>query len=183
MKKVEFLLMQLEGFLYLSYPYILNFFNDLPEDASEIADEDLKLIYNWRNGSKINSVVNIGKYQFCNFGYFLPYDEAVKYQESFIEEKYFNNKNYFPFMASLGGDFLLIDKTKKKSKVFLYSPNLLVNEPIVTYDSIENFIETIYECFNKGAYKYDKETYLEIDDELERKLTLKLNRNSKFWSN
>jgi hypothetical protein len=170
LKKVEFLLIQLEGFLYLNYPSLLDFFNEALEDVNEIiADDDLRLFYKWRNGSKISSVNNLGKNQFCSFGYLLPLDDADRYQKNFNEENYFNNKNYFPFLASLGGDFLLIDKTKRKSGIFLYSPNLLVNEPLVIYNDIDCFLETVYECFNQRAYKYDTEFYLEVNDDLEKK--------------
>jgi hypothetical protein len=182
MKRVEFLLIQLEGFLYLNYPNILDIFNDYLEDTNDIADDDLKVFYKWRNGSKTSSVSRIGKGQFCSFGYFLPLGESNRYQKAFNEEKYFNNKNYFPFVASLGGDFLLIDKTKRRSKVFLYSPNLLANEPQVIYNNIECFLETVYECFNQRAYKYDAEFYLEVNDELEKKISQKLNDKSQFWN-
>jgi hypothetical protein len=181
MKRVEFLLIQLEGFLFLNYPNILDFFNDSLEDTNDNGDDDLRLFYKWRNGSKINSIRSIGICQFCSFGYFLPLGESNQYQKTFNEENYFN-KNYFPFVASLGGDFLLIDKTKKKSKVYLYSPNLLVNEPLVIYNNIECFIETVYESFIQRAYKYNHEFYLEVNDELEKRISQKLNDKSQFWN-
>jgi hypothetical protein len=181
MEKIEFLLIQLEGLIYTTYPTLLNFFNDSISISHKFNDNSLLKFYEWRNGTKINLINNIGVFQFCSFGYFLSYEDCLIFQKQFIEERYFNKENYFPIVASLGGDFLLVDITKPKSKVYLYSPSLLINDPMEVYSSLDSFIKTVYECFAKEIYKYDNEYYLQIDYELEKEITIKFNSEIEYW--
>lgn len=182
MKRIEFLLIQLEGILYIEYPTLYyNLFNNPSNEKYKFLDDSLSLLYKWRDGMDIAQIDNLGRYQFCGCGYFLPYQEAEVYKNQFLKEKYFDKNSYFPIVASLGGDFLLVDCNKKKSKVYLYSPGLIINSPMEIYASLESFIETIYECFRQKAYTYDKNFYLQIDHDLEKEITLKFNPHSKFW--
>src|SRR5690606_28834809 len=174
MKKIEFLLIQLEGFLYLEYPALYStLLNDAMSEEHHFADDSISLLYRWRNGMDITQVDKIGRYQFCSFGYFLPFLEAQAYHEQFIKEKYFDKDSYFPIVASLSGDFLLIDNSKKRSKVYLYSPGLIINDPMEVFLSTESFVQTVYECFIQKAYTYDKDFYLQINDDLEKEIALK----------
>lgn len=180
MKKIEFLLIQLEGFYYLNYPDVLNLYNP-PDNNIIFKNESLLEIYKWRNGINNTLLDKIGQYEFCSFGHLLSFQEGKKYAQSFINENIFGKKKLFPIIASLAGDFLLIDSTIKNSKIYIYSPNLFITKPIEVYNSIENFIETIYECFNKGIYQYDNNRFLIIDDEKEKEISIKYNPKSEFW--
>jgi hypothetical protein len=183
MKKIEFLLIQLEGFLYSTYPELLNYFYEPISVPTNVAEESILKLYEWRDGSKINMIEEIGLFQFCSFGYFLSFRDGLSFKNQFNLDGVFNNKNYFPIIASLGGDFLLVDLSKKRSKVYLYSPNLLINNPIEIFSTVENFIETVYECFLKVGYNYDSQFYLEIDNEIEREIALKINPKIEYWKN
>jgi len=181
MNKVEFLLIQLEGMFYLECPDLYyNFLND-GIDNHRFSDNSLNMLYQWRNGMKIAQIEETGKYEFCGLGYFLPYAEARAFQKQFIEDKCFDKDSYLPVIASLGGDFLLVDTKKKSSKVYVYSPGLLIDHPMEAYASIESFVEAVYECFRQKAYRYDEDCYLQINDELEKEITLKYNPMSAFW--
>lgn len=183
MTKTEFLLIQLEGFFYTTYPKYFEFLNESNVDLKiESKDNSLILLYNWHDGTDVGAIDKIGKMQFCSFGYFIPYAEATVYKKFFIENDCFkNSKNFFPIIASQTGDFLLIDITKRKSKVYLYSPHLLLNSPEVIFDNVECFIETVYACYIKKAYYFDEAYNLMVNYDIEKQVAQKLNQNSPFW--
>lgn len=181
MRKIEFLLIQITGFMFLNSPEALKFFNSPIEEFIDIPNKDLEYLYQWKNGNNLQKIKDSETYEFCSFGYFLSYEEALEYQKEFITDNYFKTKGYFPIIASLKGDFLLIDITKKNGKVYIYSPGLLINEPMEIYQSIEAFIETIYQCYYQKAYKYNQSSHLEVNFELENSIALKLNPKSEYW--
>ncbi|HTO15168.1 MAG TPA: hypothetical protein VLZ83_05330 [Edaphocola sp.] len=181
MKKTEFFLIQLEGFFYLNYPTLLNCFQDSLETPFAFENTSLNLLYSWANGMELDTDLPLDKMAFCSFGYFLSFEEGTSYEKSFNEEDYFVNKNLFPIVASRTGDFLLVDSMKTNGKVYLYSPSLLIIEPIIVYENIERFVITMYECFSQFAYSYDNDFFLVVNDELEKAITIKLNPSSEFW--
>lgn len=182
MKKVEYFLIQLEGYFYLNYPFIFELFNESNDTNNlDTINSDFKELYHWYNGCNTLEYAVNELVEFCTFGYFLSIEDGKKYQKEFIDNKYFDNINLFPFIASFSGDFLMIDLSKRNGEIFLYSPELLIIEPIEVYESIESFIETIYNCYEKKAYTFNKSRNLEIDYELEQSIVRKFNSKISFW--
>lgn len=182
MKKVEYFLIQLEGYFYLNYPFILDLLNE-PIDTNNLntINANFKELYNWYNGCNTSEYTVDELVEFCTFGYFLSIEEGKKYQKEFIDNKYVDNVNLFPFIASFTGDFLMIDLSKPNSEIFLYSPELFIVNPIEVYESIESFIETIYNCYEKKAYTFNESNILEINHELEQAIIRKFNSKTSFW--
>lgn len=181
MSNAAYLLLKLEKHFKITYSDLFTLFNKGIEPENEIKCESLKDLYKWNNGITITSETPLGKYEFCSWGYFLPYSQAKSFQDINNESGYYENKSYLPFISSLAGEELLVDISIENSAVLIYSKALLINDPIEIFTSIDHFIETVYYCFKLGAYKYDKSYYLKVDDNLETRIAKRINKNSEYW--
>lgn len=150
----------------------------------DISNDELKKLYQWRNGIKVDTGKYVGEFDFCSHGKMLPLEEAIVHYEAYIKDSLWK-KNYFPLFTTNAGDYLLydIDKNSKTyGMLLLYSPSLLIVEPETAYDSLENFFETIISCYQQGIYKFNEsDNTLEVDFDRESKITSKKNPKSDYW--
>jgi hypothetical protein len=120
------------------------------------------------------------QFDFCSFGHLLPIKIAIDEYNDDNNMIVLNHKSMFPIFASEFGDFLMID-IKKGSKtfnqIFLYSPSLLINEPIVIFDNLESFLKTLEECLVAHVYDYDSNFNIVVMDYAKEKNIIKKNNN------
>lgn len=179
MNKVDFALIHLDSTFEVNYPnYLDNYFN-IPIEI-QLKNKGLSSLYAWKNGNKIEALAKNNSYEFCSFGYFVPYELAVDFME--------NNKDYFeigkrkllPIIADLKGDFLLVDTADNSSPVFIVSPSLMITEPEEIFTSLDKMLYSIAICFEKKAYTFINNN-LQIDYDLEKAIFKKYD-SSKFWN-
>lgn len=149
-----------------------------------INDENIKELYHWKNGIKVDESTHVGEVDFCSNGKMLPLEEALVHYELCTKDNLWGN-NFFPLLSSNAGDFLLYN-TDRKSKTYgmlcFYSPSLLIVEPETSYDSIESFCKTVIACYQQEAYKYNEsDNRLEVSDDDEFKISSEKNPRSEYW--
>lgn len=163
----------------VSYEYITEIVNEF-----DLIDDNIKNLYHWRNGIKRDTGKYVGQFDFFSFGKMLPLEEALVHYKIYMNGGSWPS-NYFPLFTTNAGDYLLYDSDKKSKTygmLFLYSPSLLITEPKTAYDSLESFFQTVIQCYQQGAYRFNHSSnILEIDDEREWEISTKLNPNSKYW--
>ena len=101
------------------------------------------------------------------------YTRAIKNNEY---EKYF-----FPVFSD--NSFLInLDNTSNNfGQIFIFSPSLVIIEPISYYDSLKSAFCTILTCIKEKAFWYDNDGFFEYDPNLRKEITKKLNPNSDYW--
>jgi hypothetical protein len=180
MNKIDYALIQLEGTLTVSFEeYIDCYFNEPIEiDCKNIG---LSSLYAWRNGNKIEEISKDDSYEFCSFGYFLPFDVGLNFMKSNEDYFLFGKRKLFPIISNFKGEFLLVDISDTKSPVFILSPSLMITEPEIIFKSIDVMILSFAVCFGKNAYSFI-EKKLVIDFDMESAIVQKYD-NSSFWKN
>ncbi|MFD2919974.1 SMI1/KNR4 family protein [Terrimonas rubra] len=195
MDKMKTVLKELEIFLSESdCPLLTHFQGGI--SASEVADtfsnlkfpirDDIKQLYEWKNGVSDLFKKKTGEIELFSSGIMMPLELAtsmyvleVKVQKSF-------KKEFFPLFTSGGGDYILIhlDESKKTyGQLFLYSPAILLSsKPMTIYDSLTTLFQTILNIYQRGGYFFSKsDKSLEIDYDIEKEISIKLNSKSDFW--
>lgn len=141
------------------------------------ATEDLKALYQRRNGMAYQNIPS-GKLSFGVNGGFFPLDTSIEmYQQHFREQ--------FPFFFPIFWDdsFLisLDSKSADYGKVFIYSPSLLILEPQSCFDSLAGMIKTFSKCFETGIFGYDDEEFFTSTGDRYWDVMKKMNPNSEYW--
>jgi hypothetical protein len=94
-----------------------------------------------------------------------------------------------PLMTNKKGDFIVVDldeKSRNYGKLMacvtgeFFFDTTEYSKLVSIYDSAETFIKTIDECYKVGAYQLCGRI-INIDKEMERKVSEKLNPQSDFW--
>jgi hypothetical protein len=127
----------------------------------KISSIEIEKLYHWRNGMIHDSTKYIGEFDFCSQGKMLPLQDAIRHYKTYVEDRIWR-ENLFPIITTYGGDYLLLDVDKDSKTygvLFLYSPNLLLVEPLPAYDNIGTFFETVVECY---VWEYTSTTTLQI---------------------
>ena len=185
-KKLENLLRELK------HPLINDF--ELQEEIDEInyllkynklyIDEQLIELYLWKGGINGASIYNGEFKELFSGGSFID----IRSANSLLSLDKLTNKIYLkklPFIQSITGDTISIDldpKSKTKGQLFILAPAITLSGDFETiYDSIESWIDTIIECYEKKAYILDEQGVLKIDYDLEKSISAKLNPKSEFW--
>jgi len=150
-----------------------------------ITNDKLVTLFGWRNGVKdMYNGSKIEEFELFPEAIMLSLEEAINHYKVSIEQKLWEG-GLFPMFSNGGGDYLLFDCNKNSVSyevVLLYAPSLLLNEkPESIYDSIENLIQTVINCFNQKAYKFDVKGLMDVDYDLKYKISTKLNPNSSYW--
>jgi hypothetical protein len=149
-----------------------------------INNNELRKLYQWRNGIKVDTGKYVGEFDFCSQGKMLPLEEAINHYTAYLKDSLWR-KGCFPLFTTNAGDYLLYDIDESSSTygmLLLYSPSLLIVEPETAYDSLENFFETVIACYNQGIYKFNETSNtLEIDQDKEFEVSSKMNLHSEYW--
>lgn len=151
-----------------------------------IEDDIISAFYRWKNGVSYNINEPTLLYEFCSFGVMLPLEFIS--QICIPEDEYYEwEPHFFPIIGNYQGDYLLYNSDKNSSTygmLHLYSAALLlVDEKITYYDSIETMVQSIIDCFESGAYRYNATNLegLTIDDEKAIEINKKNNPLSEYW--
>lgn len=149
--------------------------------------KDFVDFYQWKDGQKLNLFTKGAfEYELTSFGNFFDIDTLLSF---FILEKVtkklpYENK-YLAFFFNSCGDRIVIDlkeKSKTFGRLFIFAPSVtLSSKPMQIFDSIECMVDTIIECYQKGAYKIDNGKLI-IDFDLESRIAQEINPNSEFWN-
>ncbi len=172
---------------------ILNRF-EVSEEKNEIIDrfnnikldinDDLVNLYSWRGGINGASVYDGSFVELFSFGSYIDISSAMSLL--LLDRNSLKiYKGKLPFIQSTTGDTVSIDLSKNsatKGMLLLFAPSITLSSDFVTlYDSVEKWLETILECYHQKAYILDSNNFLEINFELENKISKKINVNSDFW--
>ena len=190
------LLHELESFLRKSHYSIINKFDDGKQDVEIYeflkklnfqARKDFVELYSWRNGIKgLFQGAAINQLELFANGIMLPLEYAISLYllEVKVQNKF--KKYFLPIFTNGGGDYILMNfdsKSKSYGQLFLYSPSLLMTEdPMSIYDSLETLFETILFIYKENGYVFKSEV-LEVNYEIENKISRQLNIRSEFWKN
>jgi len=143
-------------------------------------------LFSWRNGLKAEILENepLGKLWVLQMGAFAPFEFALEDYLQFVAAGYWK-EHYFPLFGSGGGDYYLIDCNPASSiynMVLFYSPSDVDFDGYITvYDSLPQLVQSVIACYTSGAYRVDKENYLQIDYLFEREIAKANNPKAEYW--
>lgn len=149
----------------------------------DIDDNNLRQIFQWKNGMTYDTDLPTSSYDYTGFG-------VITSMQDIDEVLELNNHDWkeslFPLVSSFGGDFLLYETDKQSpsyGQLFLYSPNLgYVDKSPGLFDSLESMLDTISESFEKKIFTYDSnEMFLDIDYDKHGEIPKQLNPKSEYW--
>lgn len=149
--------------------------------------KDFVDFYLWKRGHKSSFFKEESfEYELTSFGNFFDIEPLLSLfmMERISKTLPYDNK-YLAFFFNSCGDRVVIDlkeKSKTFGKLFVFAPSItLSSKPMQIFDSIECMVDTLIECYQKGAYKIDNGK-LVIDFDLESEIAQKNNPDSKFWN-
>lgn len=142
-----------------------------------IVDEDLKALYQWKNGEYVDSysklMDNGGIQSLQEIKNYLSFDKP--YDSDLLE-----------IISDNGEEALLFNKKKGPhyGKLYFYSvPCLYIEHPISYFDSIKAMLQTTIKAYKEGIYQYDNEDkWLNIDLKKFAVIAKKINRGSMYWT-
>jgi len=146
--------------------------------------KELVELYKWKNGiAGIYQECTIGEVSLFVHGILYPLQYAISmYALEAKVEKYIQ-ENYFPVFTGGGGDHILMDLNKegRSDNLFFYSTSILLSDkPMTIYDSLETLFATVLETYKQNGYYFDNGV-LEVDFEIQQKMSRELNPKSDFW--
>ncbi len=141
-----------------------------------IADEDLKALFQWKNGEQVESYC-----QLMDNGGIQSLQEIKNYLS--FDKPY--DSDLLEIISDNGEEALLFNKRKGPhyGKLYFYSvPCLYIEHPISYFDSINAMLQTTIEAYKEGVYQYDsEERWLNIDLKKFAVIAKKINPNSRYW--
>jgi hypothetical protein len=127
-------------------------------------------LYQWRNGT-----VDDGRDPpLFHYHRFAPLDEALS-QRGHLEALYREPPNVVPLLPifTFMGEWYVVDCSKDPKE---YGRILFLFQDVtIAYDSLETMLESILDCYEQGAYRYENGEVI-VDDQ--RVAQIKLARNS-----
>ncbi len=186
MNKIEFQLIQIEGFTYTKCNSVYNSLNKPLEESllhdmlkeHGLFDKRLIELYLWKNG---NQKAGSSTPYFCSWGHFFSLNHATDIFNSKEYKSVFKEKSFFPIIGH-GGDFLLLNLQRNKKAVYAFSPSLLINTPISFCDSLGLLLEGIGYCFEHGIYRTDSENNFDSDSEREDSFFRSKSPTAQYWN-
>ena len=138
------------------------------------ADENI--LFNINNQVKLSTIGNPAKVSITTSLYMLDV----------TTDNFFAHRKMLPFIYNgIMEDPILIDlspKSKTIGALYYYSPQVTLSvEPIMIYDSLELWIDTMLLCYSNGIYSIKPNGMLVADVDKEIKITRKLNPHSIYW--
>ena len=138
------------------------------------ADENI--LFNINNQVKLSTIGNPAKVSITTSLYML---DATT-------DDFFAHRKMLPFIYDgIMEDPILIDlspKSKTIGALYYYGPQVTLSvDPIMIYDSLELWIDTMLLCYSNGIYSIKPNGMLVADVDKEIKITRKLNPHSIYW--
>lgn len=126
--------------------------------------------------------LTIGEALLFNTGIPFGLEEAIRqFNYSKMEDYY--PESLFPIFHDGGGEELLFQLGPEEDFGFIYymSSSNVYFDTLITYcDSYELLLESVIECYERGAYKIENEILI-IDYKLRSKIFEELNPKSEYW--
>ena len=138
------------------------------------ADENI--LFNINNQVKLSTIGNPAKVSITTSLYMLDV----------TTDNFFAHRKMLPFIYNgIMEDPILIDlspKSKTIGALYYYGPQVTLSvDPIMIYDSLELWIDTMLLCYSNGIYSIKPNGMLVADVDKEIKITRKLNPHSIYW--
>lgn len=149
--------------------------------------KDFVDFYLWKSGLKSDFFKEEAfKYELTSFGNYFDIESILSFfTMERISKSLPYDKKYLAFFFNSCGDRVIIDlkeKSKTFGRLFIFAPSItLSSKPMQIFDSIECMVDTIVECYQKGAYKIENDKLI-IDFDLESEIAQKNNPHSEFWN-
>lgn len=150
-------------------------------------------LYSWRNGTSFNSkLINMAQTLFFN-GRFPSIERSIEVYKYYSEHDRDFKKSYFSLFETVGGVMYLLDCDEKSNQygmLLKHDISLSVSAKVVTsvYDSIDQFLRTIIECYQEGIYfiddiEFNGEAHKVLNSDYPREIEVsrKLNPRSAYW--
>jgi len=137
-------------------------------------------LYKTCSGTLIEQGTLLDETHFFPGFYFLQLAKAIKLNKDFRDDDRWN-KNWLPIFANGGGDFFVVDCSKKENESEVIGFMLGYEKHEVEFLSIKKMLETIATCYKKGAYYLTGDFYLEINDHQEAVIANNINPNLNRW--
>ena len=139
-----------------------------------------------------SKIETLGESMILPLGTFVSLQLCIDYYKEYSIDDSVWRRALFPLLLAGGGDFYLIDTEVTSptfEMIFLYSTIVDTDEFVITiYDSLENLLKTVTECFNSGHYFYKyfedfPHVRLVFDCQPRESGTIsrQLNPRSKYW--
>ena len=143
--------------------------------------EDVSAFYQWKGGTDVPAGTPLDDVHFFPGFYFLSWADAITNLAAFKNDRRWNPK-WLPVFANGGGDFYAVD-CEKGSDSLCAVVGFLLDEPQqdVEYQTLGSMLETILECYRRGAFYIDDHGYLEINDRLHAEIARAHNPNLPVW--
>jgi hypothetical protein len=143
-------------------------------------------LYGWRNGLPNDEKIihKLGESYLFNLGIFQSLNSSILTYQRGANKRW--DEGYFPIFASGSGEFYLLDcRSNSHSHGVIYydSPSDYMFDGLISiYDSLPLLIQTITECYNTKTYYFETgNSFLQINDEAERKISSAINPNADYW--
>jgi hypothetical protein len=150
--------------------------------------DDVYSLYQWRNGLDDDKVKSkaMGEVQLFKLAVFNSLDMSIKTYQYPDVRQYSSSKSLFPLFESSAGDFYFIDTDEKSDTyrmiIFFSFSNPYILNGASIFDSLENCIITVTECYRNRAYYYVPGiSHLEIQPKLEISIWENNNPNSEYY--
>lgn len=145
--------------------------------------EDLIELYSEHGWIDSQTIYNGPYVEFCSLGCLVDLKSAVS---QFIKDR--KSENYLegklPIVIRNDGDYMAVDLKKTsptRGCIYVCEPSITLSEEMIRiYDSIPLFIQSVAECYKKGAY-ISEDGYLDIDFDKEYEISQSLNPRSPYW--
>lgn len=151
-------------------------------DSEELAcPNEILELYKICGGTTIKEGMVLDYMHFFPGFYLLQFEMALRLHKNFKDDARWN-KNWLPIFANGGGDFFVVDCSKKfaESKVIGFMLGYTDHE--VEYLSVVKMLETIATCYKKGAYYLTEDLHLEINGKEEAFIANNINPNLSRWN-
>ena len=146
-----------------------------------ISQEDLHLLYEWKDGWDINTP---GFCSIMDFGSFISLESIIT-EIDYCSKNQFWPDTFIPIINDFSGSHILFNNEQNSNygKLYLHSPSLMFVEPVTYYDSVYSMIETTIAAYNEGIFVYDEaEDWLNIDIPGFRRIGKRINKMSEYWN-
>jgi hypothetical protein len=141
---------------------------------------DLISLYEWKGGLK-NWEIPTGQSSIFAFGVFAPLEIAIKSYKDLVFTQKLIKPSFFPILVE---DFLLINidpESKSKGALYFFSPSLVIMNPQKMFLSIEHFLRTHIEFYEKNIISFDHEKKRIINFDQLLKTGKEMNPLCEFW--
>lgn len=172
-------------------PASLTAIHDTEKQLNIQFNKELIDLYSLADGTNISGESTSGEIGLIPIHAFLNLSDAIGYYKASIksEDHFYNwysdfkpGDKLFPFLEDGAGNCYWIDlneNTPNYSKV--YWTNTFGDTPDYKFNSLTNFFQVIYECYESGIFEVDADGYLDCDYTRWGELAKKYNPELKYW--